>query len=216
MAKILNLKWHLLSLYHGDCDKGYSCQRRISQWLFSFRTLSHDSFAMLGMAQISQLWFLSLWNEFHYLLHRNICCVNHRYLGNAEGGRDFAAWKGQKGACPWQGYAQCSQVCMYKTLPGSQLRTEIPLFICKCADVPPCDILVKATASQESISDSSGNALCYASHRAAHFLKELFPKTVLSVLAVISHLQHVCSRGNTCLPLWHSGPKTLVCCQFIV
>lgn len=95
---------------------------------------------MFGMAQISQLQFVSLWNEFHYLFHRNICCVNYQYLGNAEGRRDFTAWKGQKGPCTGQGCVQCSQVCMYKTFPGSQLRTQIPSLIYKFIDVPPCDI----------------------------------------------------------------------------
>lgn len=90
--------------------------------------------------QILQLWFLSLWNEFHYLLHRSICCINYQHLDNAEGGRDFTAWKGQERICTRQGYAQCSQVCMYKTLPGNQLRTQIPRLVCKFIHVPACDI----------------------------------------------------------------------------
>ena len=102
-------------------------------------------------------------------------------------------------------------------LPGSQLRTQIPLLVWKFIPVPPCDIRRDIRPAPCECHCFSGShlrrlrkypVLCqsYSSTLAKGIVSEDFPVRAQCVsLAVIPYLHYVCSRGNICQHLPHSG-----------
>lgn len=142
-----------------------------------------------------------------------MCSLNCEYSCNIEGGKDFVAWKGQEHASTQHGYIQCSQVCTYMARCCSQLRTRVPLYAWKCIHAPPCN---NHPAPCECHSFSGSHlrqlrkypVLCTSDSiiLTEGIVSQDFLVCAQCVsLLVISHLQYMFSRGNTCQHLPQSG-----------